>query len=136
MRTGMEGEQVVLQSQDGTLTVTTHRVRHVTKRTGSAKFTSIMLEAVTSCEVTHTSYPALIAVAVIAFLAGLALSSSRDATPSVYGGVVAAILVGLYFLMRRQVVRLSSPSAHIEKDLAGISFDQATGVVDAVESAK
>ncbi len=130
------GENIVLESTNAELRVTTHRVRYLLKRTGSTKFVSIMLDAITSCEVTHTSYPALIVIAVLVFLAGIAMNSSRDNSPSLIGAALAVIPSIAYFATRRQVVRISSPSAHIDVLLVGIGFDHAVRVVDAIEAAR
>lgn len=135
-KTVIDGESIVLESTNGELRVTTHRVRYLLKRTGSTRFVSMMLDAITSCEVTHTSFPALIVIAVLVFLAGIAMNTSRDSTPSVIGAVLAGIVIVVYFATRRQVVRISSPSAHIDVLLIGIGFDEAVRIVDAIEVAK
>lgn len=132
----MEGERTILQADNGTLTITTHRVRYLAKRTGNAKFISMMLDAVTSCEVTHRSYPALLVLAAVVFLAGIMMNTPRDQSPSAYGLLLAIIIVFAYLGTRRQVVRISSPSAHIDVLLSGMKFEQALGAVEAVETAK
>jgi hypothetical protein len=132
----LDGERVLLESENGLLTVTTHRVRkHATDR-GSARIVSMMVESVTSCEVTHDSHPQLLGFAALAVLGGLLLNNSRDNTALVLGLVAAILLAVAYVVTRRQVVRVSSPSAHIDVRLIGMSLEQAVGVVDAVEKAK
>jgi hypothetical protein len=96
----------------------------------------MMLDAVTSCEVTHRSYPALLVLAAVVFLAGIMMNTPRDQSPSAYGLLLAMIIVFAYLGTRRQVVRISSPSAHIDVLLSGVKFEQALGAVEAVETAK
>jgi hypothetical protein len=132
----LEGERVVLEANNKTLTVTTHRVRYAGRVGGSARVVSIMLEEVSSCELTHTTYPALLVLAGLAFVAGLAMNSARDSTPVVVGLLVAAIFVAAYLGTRKQILRVASPSGHIDALLVGMTLEKATEVIDTVEWAK
>lgn len=134
--TAIPGEEVILESSNGALRVSTHRVRYVIKQTGSAKFASIMLDAVTSCEVTYLSYPALLVFSGLVFLGGLLMNSARDSTPLSIGSGGAIALGIAYLLTRRQVVRVSSPSAHIDVPLSGLDFSMAVRIVDVIEAAR
>jgi hypothetical protein len=132
----LDGEQMLLEANNKTLTVTTHRVRFADNRGGSARIASIMLDAVSSCEITHSSNRALLLLAVVALLGGFALNSPRDSTPVAIGAVVAVILVAAYFATRKQVLRVASPSSNIDVLLVGMSIEKATEIVDTIEWAK
>ena len=103
---------------------------------GRARVVSIMLEAVTSCELTHTTHPLLLALAASCPIVGFSLSSSRDGSPLVGGVIVAIVLALLYLGSRRQVLRVSSPSSHIDVLLAGMSLEKATEIIESIERVK
>jgi hypothetical protein len=54
----------------------------------------------------------------------------------VVGFVLATLLGVFYVATRRQVVRVSSPSAHIDVELKGAKGDEAIGIVETIEHAK
>ncbi len=93
----LEGEQMVLEADNKTLILTTHRVRHSAQRGGSARVVSIMLDEVSSCEETHSTYRTLLSLAALAVLAGLVLNNERDGSPIVIGVFVAFCFVIAYF---------------------------------------
>jgi len=55
----MPGESILSYSDNGLLTLTTHRLRYMNKVWGQANFISIMLEKVSSVEITYLSSPVL-----------------------------------------------------------------------------
>ena len=134
--TTLPGETVILEADNKTLTVTSHRVRYAMRRTGRAHVVSLMLESITSCELTHATHPVLLVLAVLSAIGGVAMNEPNNSTPLIVGVVAAIVLVALYFGTRRQVLRVASPSSRIEVLLVGMSLDQATSVIDSIERAK
>jgi len=132
----LEGEQMVLEADNKTLLITTHRVRYSGRIAGSDRIVSIMLDKVSSCELTHTSYRTLLFLAVLAVVVGLVLNNERDGSPVVVGVVVAFFFVIAYLATRKQVLRIASPSSHIDVLLAGMSLEKAIEVIDSIEREK
>ena len=128
----IEGEQTILTS--GVLTVTSHRVRSHSASGGQAHVVGMLLDSVTGCELTHVAHWELLALAPLALLAGVALDRVDGAL--VIGIGLAFISVVAYFLTRRQVVRISSPSTQMDVEVKRASLDEAVGVVEAIEHAK
>lgn len=129
-------EKSLLQSDNGALVLTSHRVRYGMKTTGFSKFTSIMLEELSVCEVTTTSKPWLLVIALIIFLAGFFLSTDRDLSPAIMGTVIALCLVIGYFATRATVISLRSAGGAINAPVQGMTADAARGFIDAVEATK
>ena len=134
--TTLPGETVVLEADNKTLTLTSHRVRYAMRRTGRARVISVMLESITSCELTHATHPVLLVLAILAVLGGFALHERADSTALIVGVVTAIALAAIYVGTRRQVLRVASPSSRIDVLLVGMSLDQATSVIDSIERAK
>jgi len=132
----LDGEQMVLEADNKALTITTHRVRYSGRAGGSGRIASIMLDAVTGCEVTHTTYRAWLMAAVLSVLVGFYLNSSRDSTPLTVGALVAGLFVVAYLATRRQVLRVASASTQIDVRLVGMSLEKAAEIVDTLEWAK
>ena len=132
----LDNERMVMEAENRSLTVTSHRIRQVSRGGGKVNLVSIMLEAVTSCELTYTTYPALLVLSGICILAGLVTYKSADLATLAIWLLVAGIFAVLYLIFRRQVLRVASPTAHIDVLLSSISHDAATGVIDTIERAK
>lgn len=125
----MNGERKLLESGNGELTLTTHKVRFDTKQWGVDHVTSIMLEELVSCQIRYASNPTLLIVAGFAVLAAIIADALA-------GVVVALILVAIYFFARTQVISLESASATINLKLSGMTIDKAKEFIDQVEAAK
>lgn len=63
-------ERLLLESDNGTLKLTTHRLRYEARAGGEMNIKSIMLEELASCAVTRSSQPILIVLALICLLIG------------------------------------------------------------------
>ena len=136
----LEGERTLLGV--ASLVITTHRVRETLKGNGVGRVTSIMLDEVSSCAVTHVSKPYLLNLAglilfvsIVSAIVGIP-SSSESLTILILGILATLILVVTYFATRKNVVRVSSASTSIEVPLSGVGFDKAVEIIDAVEWAK
>lgn len=133
----LQGERMLLEANNKVFTLTTHRVRYAVAGRGQARVVSLMLEAVTTCELTHTTYPLVLAVAALFLVGGALISNnSSDSSPLIGGLLIAAVLVTVYFVTRRQVLRVASPSSHFDLLLTGMSLDNATAVIDSIQQAQ
>ncbi|PSQ67832.1 MAG: hypothetical protein BRD26_09795 [Bacteroidetes bacterium QH_1_64_81] len=126
-------EEIILESDTGEFTLTTHKVRLTARQFGQASVKSIMLQELTGCEIRYVSKPWLLVLAAIAFIGGLLIGNESAVT---LGVVVAVAAVAAYFKFRHQAVVLSSPSVKLNLSLKGMSLDSAVDMIDKVESAK
>jgi hypothetical protein len=127
----LPGEKVLLESDDKTLTLTSHRVRYDTQRADSGEIISIMLDELASCAMVRRSKPILLLVAAACLLLGLSLSIF------LIGGVVfALILVAAYFATRQQMLELTSAGAAIRVNAASMSAQTVRSFINRAEAAK
>ena len=133
----LPGEKVLVESDNQTLVLTTHRVRYdaIGKGGGWADRTelvSIMLEELSSCAITRISYPILLLLA----LAGLVLAMLVE-DRAIVGIALAAFFAGGFFLSQRQVLLLTSAGgARIQVDTSSMTLQAIREFVDEVEQAK
>ena len=134
----MPDERVLLQSEGGTLILTTHRVRHQTESFGYARIISIMLEELASCAMLRTSFPLFLVLAALCAAGGLLLTVANrgDAAPLGLGLVLALILVVLFLASRQEIVSLASAGATIRVSTRSMKKDESRHFLDATEAAK
>jgi hypothetical protein len=124
----LDGERTLLEAEYKALVITTHRVRQTTFARGAAQVTSLMVDDVSGCEITHSEKPVLLLLAGVSFLAGLVMRSREPdngmSTTLATGLVLACILVAGYFMTRRQVVRIASSSTQIRVALVGMNLGE------------
>ena len=132
----LPNEKMILRSDKDNLVLTTHRVRLEIRTASITRVTSIMLEKLTTCEITSVSKPWLLGLAFLAVVGGFALTNSRDWSSVVLGGILAVALVVIYFATRRGVIALRSAGGVIMAPTKGMSTEAAKAFIDAVETAK
>lgn len=96
-----------------------------------------MLDMVASCCVKHTSFPILLIVAVISWLAALIVlnSSSADGRVGVFFFVCGVFLAAAYLMSRRQALEVASTGgAAFSMRLKGNRVDKTLELVDLIES--
>lgn len=138
----LPGEKILLQSEDKNVVVTSHRARLGMQTTGFSKVTSIMLDEVSTCEVTSTSKPWLLVAALVIFLIGLYAGTSNnpfsrsDPTAMLGGTIIGLFFAIAYFATRQKVISLRSSSGAINLQTQGMSMENAVVFIDTVEAAK
>jgi hypothetical protein len=134
----LANENVLGQLGEGTLTLTTHRVRYSAQGLGNGEVTSIMLEEIASCALTSRSKPFLLVLAVLCFFFGLVgILLTNGGGKSVAGGLIlGAALVVAYFATAQQVLELASAGATIRLKTTGTDRRVFEKFIDAVDSAK
>lgn len=131
----IDGEQVILQANEGILVLTTRRIRLEQRVWGRARLVSMSLGAVASCSLAMRSQPWLLVLALFAALSGL----SQFGTNTSVGGwlfAAAAVLLLLFLLFRRTVLTIASAGESIPVGVRGMTPEALTGFIDALEAAK
>lgn len=97
-----------------------------------------MLDAVTGCEITHSSNPTLLLFAGGIAAGGLwwGMDGGDRGTIVLWAVLISIALVVAYFATRQQVLRISSSSTHIDLNLSGSSLDEIVAIIDAIETAR
>jgi hypothetical protein len=130
----LPGERKVSESSDGTVVLTSHRVR---LDQGTRQFASIALEEVTSCSIGTHSYPVLLILAAVVWLGAFQFAGERVGTiPFLIGGLIGALVVLLYVLTRQQVILITSAGESIRIRTRGMSRATCIQFVDDLERAK
>ena len=137
----LEGEKVLkvlFEADDGTLTLTTHRIRVKSEQRGSAYFGSVMLDQVASCEVARRSYPAFLLIAAVAAIVAIGYGVTTVRDPGL--GIVIGLIVTVGFLLaylatRRMSLAFASAGATLRVGLA-MPLPAAIEFIDAVEAAR
>lgn len=128
----LSNEKTIQESANGQLVLTTHRVRFDGKNTtGETKIVGIMLDEVSSCELTVKSRPVLLLLAIIFIIVAFTVDGSFLA------GLIGAVCLGAAFwLTRKQTMSISSAAASIDVEVKGMSVAKIRELIDSVEKAK
>ena len=130
-------EKVLLEANDGILTLTTHRVRLDQRAAGRSKLVGITLDAVASCGLVTKSLPLLLVVAAIVALFGFVQFYQRsEAGTGVVLLLVAAAFVAAYFWTRSAVLAIASAGETIAVAVKGMSRDAIADFIETLEHAK
>lgn len=135
----ISGESILQYSDNGLITLTTHRIRCQNKIWGESNFISIMLEKISSVQVIGNSYPMLLVVGILVGLVGLYLASNQQNSSG--GGMIAILLaVGFiiaYFVTKRNICIIASDGGNrIVFRTEGMDTETLIGMVDKIELAK
>ena len=132
-------DEEVLRAGPCGITLTTHRLRHEAQRFGSYAITSIMLEQVTSCCLTHRSKPGWLVLAAFSVLNGFLLSAYGVEALSqawIVGIVVALVALLIYSFSHAHELAFTAANSVIRVSGAGIARDTLLDLIEATEAAK
>ena len=130
-------EKVLIEADNKVLVLTTHRVRYdaIGKGGGWADRTelvSIMLEELSSCAITRTSYPILLLLALVGLVLAILVQDR-----ALVGLALAVLFAGGFFLSQRQVLLLTSAGGgKIQVNTASMSLQSVRDFVDEIETVK
>jgi hypothetical protein len=103
------GESFLLHSDNGLITLTTHRIRYHNKVWGASNLISIMLEKISTVQVLYISYPGLWVGGLLVILLG-AVFSVGDGNVGVIAiaVIIGLVLIAAYFGTRRHICVIAS----------------------------
>jgi len=132
----IHGESILSYSDNGLLTLTTHRVRYLNHEWGRANFISIMLEKVSSVQITYLSYPVWLGIGGFLILIGL-MWDYRDTQSQVILIVAGIAAIVAYFTARTSVCVIAADGgAKIQFRTDGMSTETLIEMMDKIERAK
>jgi hypothetical protein len=130
----LPGERKVSESSDGTVVLTSYRVR---LDQGTRQFVSIPLEQVASCTIGTHSYPVLLVLTAVVWLGAFQFAEERVGTiPFLIGGLVGALIALLYVVTREQIIVIGSAGESLRIRTRGMSRAACVQFVDDLERAK
>jgi hypothetical protein len=127
------GEQLVMESDDGALALTSFRVKYESNRGGISAYKSIPLHKVSCCAVTTKKYPLLLILAALASVGVFALPNDQG---RVLSAIVALVCFGAYFFLRSgQLEVISDSGVSIAVPTKGLKHELVRSFAEAVASA-
>jgi hypothetical protein len=129
----LPGEREVSVSADGSVLLTSHRVR----LDQGGVFVSICLDQVASCSLGTRSHPILLVIAALVWLGAFQFAEERLTAPAfVVGTLLGVLIVALYVMSRAQVITIASPSETIRIRTHGMTRAACVQFVDDLERAR
>jgi hypothetical protein len=129
----LPGERKVSESSDGSVLLTSHRVR----LDQGGEFVSISLDQVASCSIGTRSHPILLGIAAVVWLGSFQFAGERVGTiPFAVGTLIGALIVALYVMSRAQVIVIASPGESMHIRTRGMTRAVCVQFVDDLERAK
>ncbi len=133
----INGEQLLSESQDKSVILTSHRIcLHETSQ-GHMYRQHIMLEHVTSTEITKSSNTILLAVAIIITTLAIFFFAVGEANDTQSTGmlIISLVMFLLYYFSRKKTVIFSSPSTKMKIIVNQMSNEAVFDFVNNVEQA-
>jgi hypothetical protein len=130
----LPGERKISEASNGTVVLTSHRIR---LDRGTRAFASICLDQVASCSIATRSYPILLLLAAVVWLAAFQMAGERMTTiPFLSGAVLGAIIVLAYIVSRQQAITIATCGGSIRLQTRGMSRAACVQFIDDLESAR
>lgn len=136
----LPGEQIILESDNGVLVLTSCRVRYQSKTAGYQNVISIMLNAVSAVGIERKSHPMLIILGLISIIGGWVEQSSKvyNSAGSEYlalGLIIAAAFSLVYWFTSRQFIWVASSGARLNVPAHRMRAASALEFINEVEAA-
>jgi len=134
----IEKEEIISESTDKIVTLTTHRIRYQASSWGQAHIVSIMLKNISSIEVHYESYVTLFSIGVLAVIAGVIMGlNGEQHNLGMYVLIAGALCIVIYWLTRKHVISIASDGgAKIKFETQGMKTDAVMEFINKVERAK
>ena len=129
-------EEILTQSPEGMVILTTHRICYEYKELGRSYNQSIALEHITSCENFYNTQIWLLILGGIIFLGGLFAGTQNNSGALSIAILVAIVCGGLYLLTRQNFIIIASPSTKMKIKVTGMKREQVLSFINKVEQAK
>lgn len=133
MLTLFPDEQLVSQSSDQSVTLTTHRICYESREWGKSYNQNVMLEHITSCENYFRNQYMLLVIAALCIVITIL---SNDATIKAPAVVAALLLAFFYWRSRSNMIIVSSPSTKIRINVTGMSRTKVLDFINKIEQTK
>lgn len=127
-------ESIISRSERDQIVLTNYRIRYFTN--DGKDVTSIMLDNIGFISVQTESSPALVLLGAASSAAALILAYGSEILYAGMAVLVAVVCIGIYFISRRNIIAIISPSGKISFETKGMSIDKVLDFVNEVEKAR
>jgi hypothetical protein len=134
----INNEIKILESDDKSVTLTSHRIRQENKQWGKMQIKSIMLDHVTSCEYDRKSNPILLIIGLVLLVYGAGLTFGGNHGQGEIGLLaigIGLVLIIFYWITTKKGLIVSSPSLKIIMNTNGMKDDIIKQFIDKLEEA-
>ncbi len=135
----MNGEKLILESDNKNLILTTHRIRFIQKLGfGKTEVISIMLENLDGCKFRYIGKKHFLIIAFLSFVTGLTLEVLRPSNNEIFitGLIISLIFYILYYITRKAVISLYAGELTMNVLVKRMGIEKVTDFIDEVEKAK
>jgi len=135
----MQNELPLLESDDKSIVLTTHRIRQQDKQWGKLHMKSIMLQHVSSCEYKRESNPLYLILGLIAVVFGFIIGSRGghdSGTITVLSFAFGIGFLAMYRLTAKKGLLVSSSSTKILMNTSHMKDESIVAFVNKLEEAK
>lgn len=134
----LPGEKIILESDNKSLCLTTHRIRYALKTGREQNITSIMLEELDACKVQHLVQKTWLYFALITVLLSVLgqVLNIRGLHPLLPGLILAGFFYFMFFITRKAVITIYAGCASADILTKGMSLETVTDFINEVEKAK
>lgn len=129
-------EQLLTESTNGGVVLTTHRICYECKEIGRSYNQSIMLEHITSCENIYDSKLSLLTLAGVTIVIALLAISGGSIDTFVICSIISIVALIIYYLTRINLIIISSPSTKMRIVVTRMKRDRVLEFINKVEQAK
>ncbi len=135
----MQNELPLLESDDKSIVLTTHRIRQQDKQWGKLHIKSIMLQHVSSCEYKSESNPLYLILGLIALVFGFIVGSRGNHDSAMIMVLAIIFCIGflvIYRVTTKKGLLVSSSSSRILMNTNGMKDERIIAFVNKLEEAK
>ncbi|MDI9363416.1 MAG: hypothetical protein QM541_00595 [Flavobacterium sp.] len=126
-------ESIVTESNDKSVTLTSHRICFEKRGLQTSVTKNIMLEHITSCESVINKYFFWLVLTLVGLLM---LFSGANNNIKQIGGLLGIIGVAAFFLTRKAFVKVASPTSEILINVKGMDRGKVSEFIDKIEQTK
>lgn len=129
-------ESQILESNNKSVLLTTHRIRYQYKDWGRSYNQSIMLEHITSCESYTGSLFIFLVLSIISAAVGLLGVGSGEGEYVAAALIIALLFFIIYWASRHAFIVVASPSTKMKIRIIGLTHQNMLDFLNKVELAK
>lgn len=130
------GEKIITESNDKSVTLTSHRICLERRSMSRSYNQNIMLEHVTSTEIFRTNFVYLLVIGCICFALGLHFGTQEMAEATMGAAGVGLVFIAAYIYTKSNVIVIGSPSTKMQIYATGMKREMIVSFINKIEHTK